>query len=302
MSDAPHCPLCQSDAAYLEDVIEVAAIRAYWRTFGYGIDTEFPDLPETLRRLRCNECALGWFLPALIGGPSLYAALTAWPPYYDREAWEWPIAIDILSRAGVRSIVEVGAGTGEFLARAAAKFPRVLGLEFSTAAVITAQSKGRPVINRPLSKISERPDAIVAFQMLEHVADPAAFIVNCRDTVCEGGLLAFAVPNDDGAVGVLPGDFLNLPPHHATRWRRATFEAVGRLFSLALVGHLVEPLDRDLHLLYWLRHLKPTDDLRAKFANLVRRNAIKTMAPLAYRRDRARLGGKTQLAIFRKTR
>lgn len=300
MSDAPACPLCKSSGAREEGTIDGAAIRAYWRRFDYDIDAEFPDFPARLVALRCERCGLGWFRPALIGGPSLYAALAAWPPYYRADAWEWPVAIDILGTAGVRSLVEVGAGSGEFLALAAPRFAQVRGIEFNEAAIREAQSKGRPVENRSLSDVAGTAEAIVAFQLLEHLADPAGFIASCHDALLCGGLLVLAVPNDDGAAGAISGNFLNLPPHHATRWRRSSLEAIIGLFDFALVDYRVETLSYALDRLYRRRHLSSGRHTLTKLLNAARRLLIDASLPFVYPHDRRCLGGETHLAVFRK--
>jgi len=155
------------------------------------------------------------------------------------------------------------------------------------------------VENRPLSEIAAA-EAIVAFQLLEHLADPAGFIAGCRDALARGGLLVVAVPNDDGATGTIAGNFLNLPPHHATRWRRSSLEAVAELFGLALVDYRVEPLSYALDRLYRRRHLKPGHDILTKLLNAARRLLIDASLPFVYPHDRRALGGETHLAVFRK--
>jgi 2-polyprenyl-3-methyl-5-hydroxy-6-metoxy-1,4-benzoquinol methylase len=300
MHDAAACPLCRSVAQHEEAATDGAAIRDYWRGFAYNVDAEFPAFPDRVTRLRCARCGLGWFRPALIGGPALYAALAAWPPYYRDQAWEWPLAIKILRTANVRTLIEVGAGCGAFLSQAAPHFAQVRGLEFNEAAIRVARSKGLAVENLPLSEIAGDAEAIVAFQLLEHLADPAEFIMSCRDRLGRGGLLVVAVPNDDGAVGALSGDFLNLPPHHATRWRRSSLEAIAGLFGLTLVDYRVEPLSYALARLYRRRRLKAAHAPLVKLLNAWRRLMIEATLPLTYRRDRRRLGGETHLAVFRK--
>jgi len=301
MSDIVVCPLCRSDEVGAESSVQIDLIRNYWRQFNYDIDAEFPNLPDKLVVLRCGRCQLGWFNPMIIGSSSLYAAVTEWPPYYRRDAWEWSIAIEILARAGIGSILEVGAGTGEFLAQATGRFPQLLGLEYNDAAVSIAQAKGRPVVNQRLTDLTAKPEAIVTFQVLEHLADPAAFIAACKNALIPGGFLVFAVPNDDGALGALEGNFLNLPPHHATRWRRKTFETVADVFRLDLIDHRTQPLERNLYRLYRQRHIFPGNNIRTKIANLMTRIAFALTEPMALRHARGSIGGENQLAVFRMT-
>ncbi|MBV9523295.1 MAG: methyltransferase domain-containing protein [Alphaproteobacteria bacterium] len=300
MRDRPHCPLCRSEGAKASPDLPVEAVRDYWRRFAYDLDAAFPGLPPALHAWRCPACALGWYEPRIAGGASLYAALASWPEYYRKDAWEWPVAIEILASAGIRSLVEIGAGAGAFLDRAAAHFPAVLGLEFNEAAVAAARARNRPVVNRPVESLAEPPDAIAAFQLLEHLADPRHFIATCRDKLGRGGLLVLAVPNDDGAMGMIEGDFLNAPPHHATRWRRASLEAVAPLFGLKLAAYRAQPLDRSLHALYRRRRLRPARTLGGKLANRARRQMLDLASPLVFARDRRRIGGAAHLAVFQK--
>jgi SAM-dependent methyltransferase len=283
-----------------ETPVKVAAIRRYWQRFGYDLDAEFPDLRDNLLAWRCGSCGLGWFEPGLIGGPSLYAVLSSWPPYYRNDRWEWAIALDLLERSGAENIIEIGAGTGEFVALAAERIPKVTGLEFNDLAVATAQAHGRPVLNTRLDELPGEAAAIVAFQVLEHLADPAGFIAECRDKLASGGLLIVTVPNDDGAIGAIRGDFLNLPPHHATRWRRTSFEAAARCFDLALVDYRVEPLHRELYRLYRLRNLRPAGSIVGKLVNAFRRAAISITMDHGFERNKRKIGGETHLAAFRK--
>jgi SAM-dependent methyltransferase len=297
---AARCALCLGGDLQREARVTLAAMRRYWLAFGYDLDAEFPDAPDALQAWRCGGCGLGWFEPALIGGPSLYAALGQWPAYYQDERWEWAIALDLLQRSGAASVVEIGAGTGAFVARAAVSVPHVTGLEFNEAAVAMAQARGRPVVNRELGDLPREIDAIVAFQVLEHLSDPAGLIAECRDKLAAGGIIIVTTPNDDGAVGSLTENFLNLPPHHATRWRRASFEAAARRFDLALIDYRVEPLTPELYRLYRLRRLRPAASIPGKLLNVIRRAAISTTLDRGFARDRSRIGGETHLAAFRK--
>jgi SAM-dependent methyltransferase len=300
MADAPLCPLCRAANPLAEPSIAMAEIERYWRDFSYDLAAEFGPLPTELRAWRCRDCALLWHEPRMIGGPALYAALARWPAYYRQDAWEWQVAIDILKAAGVTSLVEIGAGTGIFLRRAASFFPSLLGLEFNPDAVASAQTAGLPIEDRRLAALETPAETIVAFQVLEHLGDPAKFIAECRDKLAPRGWLVLAVPNDDGAAGRLHGDFLNLPPHHATRWRRLTLEKLASIFGLELVAYRVQPLDRRLHRLYRMRRLRPAASLAGKMLNRLRRLAIALGTPLVFAADRERIGGESHLAIYRK--
>ena len=76
-------------------------------------------------------------------------------------------------------------------------------------------------------------DLVTAFQVLEHVADPAAFLRKIRTLVAPEGFVAIGVPN--WRVWSLLREPLDRPPNHLTRWSarslrdaltRADFEVV----------------------------------------------------------------------------
>jgi SAM-dependent methyltransferase len=302
-SDGNACPLCRCAVYFEEAPVDLAAVRKYWRGFQYDLDADFSDLPPSLAQRRCAGCGLHWFVPSLVGRESLYARLNEWPPYYRTQSWEWTIAIEILLRAGIDSLIEIGAGRGDFLALARRAFVHVDGLEFNQAAIDAARARGLPVANRPLGSIAPGQQAVVAFQVLEHVADPAEFLAVCVDRLGPGGVLIVAVPNQDGAGGALANDYLNRPPHHATLWRKSCFEAVARIHDLKFIDYRCEPLGLETYRFYLQRHLRAAaaGALHRKLANRLRRHLYDAVAPFMFELQRATLMGPCHLAAFRKS-
>ena len=88
---------------------------------------------------------------------------------------------------------------------------------------------------------------VCAFQVLEHIPDPASFIAACLDCLEPGGLLIYGVPSDDSYLKFVQNDWLNLPPHHLTRWPDAALEAFPKLYPVGLVSIEHETLS-DVHL------------------------------------------------------
>ena len=71
-----------------------------------------------------------------------------------------------------------------------------------------------------------RFDVVCAFQVLEHVADPLAFIAEAKARLNPGGLLFIGVPNRESYVGRLRDFPLDMPPHHVMRWSRRALAAL----------------------------------------------------------------------------
>jgi SAM-dependent methyltransferase len=103
---------------------------------------------------------------------------------------------------GYRSVVDVGAGIGEFIASAAEEGWAVVGLEPSREAVDIAEANGRAVVCATLEQYLEsdrpdgRPGAVVTTNVLEHVLDPSALLRTIRGMLAPDGLVVVRVPND----------------------------------------------------------------------------------------------------------
>lgn len=98
------------------------------------------------------------------------------------------------------SLLDVGAGIGQFLDVARPHFSRVYGTEVSESAVEIARKKyGLELIRGEIQDIEfgvGRLDNITLFHVLEHVPNPKLVIQRCAQLLGNGGVLVIAVPND----------------------------------------------------------------------------------------------------------
>jgi SAM-dependent methyltransferase len=111
------------------------------------------------------------------------------------------------------------------------------GTEFNKEARQKAASKGHQVLDSSLQDLnaSEQYDLVVAFQVLEHVADPVQFLRLMARVVRPGGYLAVAVPNHGGLYRLAPLDPHTWPPHHVTRWTLSHLDQAGSRAGLKTV-------------------------------------------------------------------
>jgi len=99
-------------------------------------------------------------------------------------------------------VLEVGCGTGEFLAAASDAGHRVTGLDLSQEAVTYARRRhpGLDVRCATLDSDDLRPesfDVVAGFHVLEHVADPVGLLRQMTRLLRPGGLVYVRVPNLD---------------------------------------------------------------------------------------------------------
>jgi len=112
---------------------------------------------------------------------------------------------DILVRcgAGRDSILEIGAGFGTFCQEVQARglFDRVVALEMTPDLAQTCRERGLEVVENPIEdfEVAEGSfDVIVAFEVLEHIHTPKAFLASVARCLRTGGILVLSCPNVEG--------------------------------------------------------------------------------------------------------
>lgn len=223
------CPACGQSAGAPLERLPVQVLRSGWREAHLGVEVaHLLPADESLALYRCAACDLRWFHPATAGDAAFYAALQARDWYYQDDKPEYRQAALRLGAAPIR-VLEVGCGAGRF-ARHLPAGSRYRGLEYNDAAVARAQAAGLDVQRRALAEEAAAApgswDVVCHFQVLEHVAEPAAFMRDCVHALSPGGLLLVAVPSDDAWPGHAVNAWLNLPPHHLTRWSDRALQAM----------------------------------------------------------------------------
>ncbi len=100
-----------------------------------------------------------------------------------------------------RLIVDIGSGPGVFLNEAKKLGFRVMGVDLSREASLTARSKyGIKVWLGEFEKLKISPDTIdiiTCFQTLEHMKNPQKFLKTAYRMLKRGGILLITTPNND---------------------------------------------------------------------------------------------------------
>ena len=106
----------------------------------------------------------------------------------------------LLPRSAGGSLLDIGAGIGQFLHHAQPLFTSVVGTEVSESAVAIAKQKyDLALLAGQVEELDLPPDdfdIITLFHVLEHVPDPKMLIDRCQSILRPSGMLLVAVPND----------------------------------------------------------------------------------------------------------
>jgi SAM-dependent methyltransferase len=241
----PRSPLTgRANASVLETKSAGELIDEWQKRFGIDIRGELNGAAE-VTMYRCNDTGIRFFSPAdIVGSAQLYAGLQQIDWYYRDEKWEQEYALDRMSATD--KVLEVGCGTGGFLKMAGRRGIEVRGIEINAEAVTAANAEGLHAEHVLLSEFAAREpesvDFLCAFQVLEHVPDPLAFLTDCLKCVRPGGQMIFAVPN---STGYLRFQFepLDWPPHHCARWSGQAFRYLCRLLPVRVASIAYEPVN-----------------------------------------------------------
>jgi SAM-dependent methyltransferase len=124
-------------------------------------------------------------------------------------------------------LLDIGCGTGNFLAAARDAGYGVTGIELDRNAARFAKERLglQKVFPLTISEFTEQHankefDVVSFFEVLEHQAAPVEFLQKVRGCVRQGGMIALSVPNRER--WLTGPDVLDYPPNHFLRWNAAS--------------------------------------------------------------------------------
>jgi SAM-dependent methyltransferase len=102
-------------------------------------------------------------------------------------------------RPAARSLLEIGGGNGEMAEKVLALTP-VREVVLVEQQPVPVDLPGVRVVNSVFEDYSSAQpvDVVIAFEVLEHIADPVRFATKVRSLLAPGGLFVFSTPNVAG--------------------------------------------------------------------------------------------------------
>jgi 2-polyprenyl-3-methyl-5-hydroxy-6-metoxy-1,4-benzoquinol methylase len=245
------CPVCErADLVRQDQTVDLVETLAGWEAatsarFPPSLWARFRALEKTVLH-RCPACRFGRFEPVVAGDADFYRAI-ATDEYYNVDKWEFERAIRRIVRSEARSVLDAGCGSGHFLTalRDAAPDLQLVGSEMDTSLLGDVRAKGFETISGDLDSVARSPDrfdVVCAFQTLEHVEDPLAFLLTYLGRLQPNGELILSTPDQDGPIRHFAAALTEVPPHHVTRWTSEAFETLLPRLGLDCVLVEREPL------------------------------------------------------------
>ncbi|HYG74445.1 MAG TPA: class I SAM-dependent methyltransferase [Planctomycetota bacterium] len=232
------CPSCRSGACRF-----VGKIPA-----GSSALNELPSQPAAL--YSCDSCSLQFKHPR----PSaeelsrIYAAAQPAWAYDPQTRLDWERALAFMEeRLPGGSVLDVGCYDGAFLCYAGSGFKRY-GIEPNTAAAARAREQGIELAGSDLSAVSVCVDCVTAFDVIEHVPDPLAFLESAAARMKPGGFLIIATGNAEApSFRFMRGGYwyCQLPEHLSfisPAWAQRAAEKLGlKVIRTEAYSHLGRP-------------------------------------------------------------
>jgi SAM-dependent methyltransferase len=228
------CPLCKSTNVALVERIKAGDLIGLYKS-KFKLDTSYLFKSAEVDYVLCADCRLKFFYPFSGGDGAFYTYFQKYDWYYMEEKEEFVYARNLVKPE--MEVLEIGSGKGIFAKNLSSR--KYTGLEFSNTACELAARDGIDVRNESIENhaLTNRGkyDVVCFFQVLEHVQNIGLFLSSAVACLKTGGTLIISVPHDDSFVGQTVNAYLNLPPHHASRWNDEPLKSIARLFNLELV-------------------------------------------------------------------
>jgi len=191
MGSSPMCPDCRGDAEFISPIpaTDVFAGRVLPAPIpGGGL-------------YRCRKCWLGFRWPRLdkVELDRLYEdgdELTWTTPVSGRRDWHMAQAWLETNPLRGGALLDIGCFDGGFLEPLVQTYD-CHGIEIHAAACDRAEKKGIKIIGNDFSTLTGSYDCITAFDVIEHVEKPQAFLGECLAALKSGGWIIISTGNLD---------------------------------------------------------------------------------------------------------
>jgi SAM-dependent methyltransferase len=240
--DSARCAACGGGPLVVCERIARLDVAAAWRREDEAVGAEriaqqryetlLATLPPEIQFDGCPACGLQMAAPRVVWSSSTYPSDQSYP-----VRWEFERAAGDLGGVPL-DVLELGCGTGHFLALAASRGHRAVGFDFSASAVATARARGLTAFCGGVEDLERHVgrhatfDAIVLFHLIEHLADPGALLGALAPWLRSTARIFVSCPGPRRFTKLIreqqagASDFWDYPPQHVARWTLPALRAL----------------------------------------------------------------------------
>ena len=170
------------------------------------------------------------------GSKNFYEWIVRSHLYYPVKRWEWNQSIHFVKQNSVKTLLDVGCGSGAFLETVKNLKLSSFGIDLDPISVSECKKKGISALAMPIEtaavELKNSFDVITMFHVVEHLADPLNSLKQLSQCLNQSGAIIFSVPNSPMSFEANWIDPLNRPPHHLTRWNKSAILRLADLLGM----------------------------------------------------------------------
>lgn len=227
MNATPDCPICSTPNVHTVQEISSTQAAAWFCPQERNADRH-DRLVRTIEHLwsqrsclmmHCEACDFLFAFPYVAGDEAFYSILHE-QSGYPTSRWEYRIVADYLAANNtIKRVLDVGAGSGSFLA--------LLGPGFTRFATESTETNRRLLERQGIGTFAnfrdfqtrdgDRADIVTMFQVIEHIADARPFLEETHDSLKPGGIVAISTPDAPSQMrkqSLVPE--FDVPPNHVS--------------------------------------------------------------------------------------
>lgn len=257
------CPVCFQDDCNLLQSVNIQSQHSLYCPENESIQKQLTQLVydnasvNEYQMLKCNSCGLEFAYPMKSPGQDWYMlaynSLNLYPP----ERWEFQYLIDKLQSED--TLAEIGCGSGAFLRKCQQCNIQAYGFDLSSKAVEECTKNGlyASVIDLDLQDIPKKlqnlkPTVFCSFHTLEHLEKPELLFQIAHKFSTENATLWVSIPSNKRPTRFFgETEFLDLPPHHLTRWTPKSLELIAQNNGWNLREVIYQPINLKSRLWYY---------------------------------------------------
>jgi SAM-dependent methyltransferase len=258
MQTIPLCPITGLPARRRIQPISARLISRLWRV-SFGVATERQFAGTHRFGLWESPCGLAFFEPMLAGDQAFYLDLYRYSEFHRALSAAGAERIEF---ERIAELVQPGAkvldvGCGEAGLKRHLPHATYTGLDPNFPPVTEELDIRNETVAEHAACHAGEYDAVCAFHVIEHVAEPLGFGLDLVQCARPGGHLYIAVPARGSPITDIPNFVFNAPPHHLSWWNEAALRALANRLNLTIQAVETMPFSSHDSIVYWMGRFAP---------------------------------------------